>query len=88
MPGKSDKRSDPHADRFEQARDELFSHILRCGVLQATPDHRNEWFEDTIKYLAERYTDLSERDFDDLRQLGERFCRPVIPHGDAVGATN
>lgn len=88
MPSKSGKRSDPRADRFEQARDELFSHILRCGVLQATPDHRKEWFEDTIKYLAERYTDLSEADFNDLRQLGERFCRPVIPHGDAVAATN
>ncbi len=37
---------------FEQARDELFSHILRCGVLEATPEHQKEWFDDTLLYLA------------------------------------
>src|SRR5205823_448953 len=29
---------------FEQARDELFSHILRCGVLEAASEHQKEWF--------------------------------------------
>ncbi len=36
---------------FEQARDELFSQILRCGVLEATPEHQKEWFDDTLLYL-------------------------------------
>ncbi len=30
---------------FEQARDELFSHILRCGVLEAALEHQKEWFD-------------------------------------------
>src|SRR6266550_734106 len=38
---------------FEQARDELFSHILRCGVLEATAEHQKEWFDDTMLYLAD-----------------------------------
>src|SRR5438445_9246084 len=45
----------------EQARDELFSHILRCGVLEATPEHQKEWFDDTMLYLAERYDALDEQ---------------------------
>src|SRR5882724_6897313 len=52
------KRSEPRKlstpTPFEQARDELFSHILRCGVLEATPEHQKEWFDDTMLYLAER----------------------------------
>src|SRR5438132_1707507 len=43
---------------FEQARDELFSHILRCGVLEATPEHQKEWFDDTLLSVADRFTDL------------------------------
>ena len=43
----------------EQARDELFSHILRCGVLEAADEQRKEWFDDTMEYLAERYEDLT-----------------------------
>jgi hypothetical protein len=40
---------------MDRARDELFSHIQRCGVLEADVDQRGEWFDDTIEYLAERY---------------------------------
>ncbi len=40
---------------FEQARDELFSHILRCGVLEASLEHQKEWFDDTLLYLADRF---------------------------------
>ena len=71
---------------FEQARDELFSHILRCGVLEAAPEHQNEWFDDTLLYLADRFTDLTETELTDLRVLGERYCRPVVPRTAAVGA--
>ncbi len=70
---------------FEQARDELFSHILRCGVLEATSEHQKEWFDDTMLYLADRYQDLEEQDLEQLRTLGERYCRPVVARPAAVG---
>lgn len=63
---------------FELARDELFSHILHCGVLEAAPEHQKDWFDDTMLYLTDRYNDLSESELNDLRLLGERFCRPVV----------
>src|SRR2546430_5464962 len=76
------KRSEPRRmstpTLFEQARDELFSHILRCGVLEATPEHQKEWFDDTMLYLAERYDALDEQQLAELRVLGERYCRPVV----------
>jgi hypothetical protein len=62
---------------FNQARDEMFSHVLRCGVLDAAPEHQKDWFDDTMQYLAERYTDLSQDELAQLRTLGERYCRPV-----------
>ncbi len=84
------KRSEPrkHATptTFEQARDELFSHILRCGVLEATPEHQKEWFDDTMLYLADRYQDLTDVELDELRVLGERYCRPVLARAAPVGA--
>ena len=72
---------------FEQTRDELFSHILRCGVLEATPEHQKEWFDDTMLYLGDRYENLAEGELSQLRQLGERYCRPVVARPPApVGA--
>jgi hypothetical protein len=73
---------------FEQARDELFSHILRCGVLEAALEHQNEWFDDTISYLQDRYPDLDDEQVTELRVLGERYCRPVVARTMPVGATN
>jgi hypothetical protein len=73
---------------LEKARDELYSHILRCGVLQAQVEDQKEWFDDTIEYMAERYPTLSDQDLGNLRRLGERYCQPVIQHGPAVGATS
>ena len=62
------KRSEPRKyaipTSFEQARDELFSHILRCGVLEATPEHQKEWFDDTMLYLSDRFSDLSASELD------------------------
>jgi hypothetical protein len=69
--------SNPEAFSFAQARDELFSHILRCGVIEALPEHQNDWFDDTMGYIAERYEDLGEDDLNELRILGERYCQPV-----------
>jgi hypothetical protein len=77
--GKPRKTAPAAAPRlFDQARDELFSHILRCGVLEALPEHQKDWFDDTMLYLAERYEDLSEEELGQLRVLGERYCQPVL----------
>jgi hypothetical protein len=65
---------------FDNARDELFAHIHRCGVLHASGGQQ-EWLEDTVEYLADRYPMLSREQFDELRTIGTRFCQPVIPHG-------
>jgi hypothetical protein len=85
------KRSEPRKPStptpFEQARDELFSHILRCGVLEATPEHQKEWFDDTLLYLADRYAELDEPQLTELRLLGERYCRPVVGRSATVGAS-
>ena len=62
---------------LDQARDELFSHILRCGVIEALPEHQKEWMDDTMQYLAERYDDLTDTELTQLRELGERYCQPV-----------
>ncbi|MGE0438874.1 MAG: hypothetical protein AB7L66_00290 [Gemmatimonadales bacterium] len=62
---------------FDQARDELFSHILRCGVIEAEAEQQKEWLDDTMQYLGERYPELGEEQLGQVRLLGERFCRPV-----------
>lgn len=66
---------------FGRARDELFSHIHRCGVLRSTEEQQTEWMNDTADYLGERFPGLSQADLDELREIGVRFCRPVIAHG-------
>ncbi|MEP7175420.1 MAG: hypothetical protein ABI860_02630 [Gemmatimonadales bacterium] len=68
---------DPEAVAFAQARDEMFSHVLRCGVIDAMPEHQKDWFDDTMLYLADRYSDLSDEELSQLRVLGERFSQPV-----------
>ena len=70
-------RSASEAASFAQARDELFSHILRCGVIDALPEHQKDWFDDTMGYIADRYEDLSKEEQTQLRLLGERYCQPV-----------
>lgn len=61
---------------FEQARDELFQHIIRCGVLEAAPEHQSEWFDDTMGYIEDRYPELKETELAELKTLGLRFCEP------------
>jgi hypothetical protein len=61
---------------FDQARDEMFQHIMTCGVIGADPAHQGEWFEDTMKYLSDRYHELSPTDLKQLRVLGDRFVQP------------
>ena len=63
---------------FEEARDELFQHIIQCGVIGSDPEHQGEWFQNTMTYLAERYHELSQKEVADLRVLGERFAQPPL----------
>ena len=71
----------PKEKIFAQARDELFSHINRCGVLSATDDDRTTWMTETIDYIGERYPDLTDGDLTGLHEIGIRFCQPAIAHG-------
>jgi hypothetical protein len=61
---------------FEEARDEMFQHIMQCGVIGAEPEHQSEWFDDTMRYLADRYRELNDSELRQLRVLGERFVQP------------
>lgn len=61
---------------MDQARDELFQHIMTCGVIGADAEHQAEWFDETMKYLADRYHELSVQDLKQLRVLGDRFVQP------------
>lgn len=62
---------------FDQARDELFQHVISCGVIGSELEHQKEWFDETMKYFAERYHELGSRQIADLRVLGERFAAPT-----------
>lgn len=68
----------PQQHELDQARDELFSYIHRCGVLRATPEDQIEWMNDTIAYLGECFPSLSREQLGELQAIGLRFCRPVI----------
>lgn len=68
----------PNEKLFAQARDELFSHINRCGVLSATDEDKTVWMDETIDYLGERYPELAQPDLTALRSVGIRFCQPAI----------
>jgi hypothetical protein len=61
---------------LEQARDEMFQHVMRCGVVGAAPEYQREWFDETMSYLAERYHELSASEVAELRAMGERFVQP------------
>ncbi len=65
----------------DRARDELFSHIRRCGVLEVEREQREEWLSDTVGYLSERYPGLSEIELAELQEIGHRYCMPPISRG-------
>ena len=72
---------------FEQARDELFQHIMRCGVVGAQPEHVEEWFADTIKYMTERFPELNEQQLVELKTLGLRFAQPPTSRTESDAAS-
>ena len=73
---KSKKSGSASPAPFEQARDELFQHIMQCDVTGADSQHQHDWFDETMKYFGERYPELSEQQVKELRKLGERFAQP------------
>ena len=61
---------------YNEARDELFQHIMSCGVIGSDPVYQKEWFDDTMAYMTDRYSELSTQQLAELRTLGERFAQP------------
>ncbi|MGQ0765099.1 MAG: hypothetical protein ACT4OZ_05460 [Gemmatimonadota bacterium] len=49
---------------------------MTCGVIGSDAEHQSEWFDDTMKYIADRYHELTLADLKQLRVLGERFVQP------------
>jgi hypothetical protein len=64
-----------------KARDELMSHTIRCDVLEAHPEDRVDWLQDTMDYMAGRYPQLTDLQLTRLEMIGTQFIKPVIPHG-------
>jgi hypothetical protein len=71
---------------LDRARDELFSHINRCGVLHAEESDQRQWMDETIDYIGERYPDLTDGDLKGLHEIGIRFCKPAIARGSSHAA--
>jgi hypothetical protein len=71
----------PNEQLTDRARDELFSHINRCGVLKSSAEDQKQWMDETIEYIGERYPDLTDAELTELLGIGIHFCKPTIPHG-------
>jgi len=71
---------------FEEARDELFQHIMRCGVVGSDPEHQEEWFSETMAYMTDRYPELTPEQMAELRKLGTRFAQPPKKRDDTAAA--
>lgn len=72
---------------YQEARDELFQHIMQCGVVGCHPDDQKEWFDNTISYLSGRFPELKPNEVTDLRTLGERFAQPPKARSDSQAVT-
>lgn len=83
---RNDRKPQRPKSSFETARDELFRVIRECGVIGAHPEDQAAWMDETVALMSERYPDLTAADLANLRELGLRFCQPVIPHGREQGA--
>lgn len=75
---KSRNRGNPTLDR---ARDELYSAIRQCGVMDAPEGEQSEWMDETLDYMRERHPELLPAELAQLKEIGMRFCMPVIQHG-------
>jgi hypothetical protein len=63
----------PAVRLFEQAREELVSHMLRSGITTAPAERQREWLAETLVYLAERYPALHSTSLEELQGVGERY---------------
>ncbi len=66
---------------FSRARNELMSQIQHCGVLEATDEQRDAWFKETMDYLSNRYSGITQDELKRLEEIGRRYCQPVISYG-------
>ena len=73
---------------LDRARDELFSHIQRCDVLEAAEEDQEAWMDETLEFMFERYPQLSPVDRIELGVLGRRYLKPIVPHGKDATAKN
>lgn len=74
--------------QLDRARDELFSHIQRCGALDANQEDKAEWLDETIEFIGERYPGLTAFELTEVEMMGKRYLRPAIPHGADATAQN
>ncbi|MGZ8379419.1 MAG: hypothetical protein ACXW05_12715 [Gemmatirosa sp.] len=74
------------ATPFEEARDELFQHIMSCGVIGSDPVHQTEWFDATMSYMKDRFPEIPAEKLQELRTLGERFAQPPKRQAPATSA--
>lgn len=73
---------------LDRARDELFSHIRRCDVLEAPEEDQQAWMDDTLEYMIERYPQLTAVEQIELGVIGRRYLKPAVPHGKDSTAQN
>ena len=69
---------------IDEARDELFQHIMKCGVIGSASEDQKEWFDATMTYFTERYPELNQLELTQLRTQGERFAQPMKSAKQAV----
>ena len=69
------KRPDQASRLYDEARDELFSHLLKSRVSEAEPAQQRAWLADTLAYLRLRYRTLPDARLRHLEEAGERFLR-------------
>jgi hypothetical protein len=50
------------------------------------PAQQEEWFNDTMAYMTERYPELAAEQITELRQLGTRFAQPPKKRDDTAAA--
>lgn len=72
------RRTDQAARLYEEARDELFSHLLKSRVADAEPARRRAWLADTLAYLQLRYPRLPATRLRHLEEAAERFLRTQV----------
>lgn len=69
------KRSDQATRLYEEARDELFSHMLKSRIADAEPARQRAWLGETLGYLRHRYNALPDARLRHLAEAAERFLR-------------